>query len=117
MKHRRITACAAGAIVLSGCGTHKAITETPVYPDVSPAAMMGPADTLSLDPSVVEPMHIELLAIDLPNVVRVAVAQNIDIRQARLEVEASRGRYDASIGRALPVLAPTAIFDVGAGAA
>jgi len=117
MKHGSITACAAGAIVLSGCGTHKAITETPVYPDVSPATMMGPADTLSLDPSVVEPMHIELLAIDLPNVVRVAVAQNIDIRQAKLEVEAARGRYDASIGRALPVLAPTAIFDLGNGAA
>ncbi len=117
MKHGPTTACGVCALMLSGCGTHKAITETPVYPDVSPAVMTGSADTLSLDPSVVEPMYTEMLAIDLPNVVRVAVAQNIDIRQAKLEVEAARGRYDASIGRALPVLAPTAIFDVGNGAA
>jgi len=109
--------CALGAIAVSGCGTHKPITVTPVYPDVSPASMEGLGDTLHLDPSVIEPMHVEMLAIDLPNVVRVAVAQNIDIRQARLEVEAARGRYDASIGRALPVLAPTAVFDLGNGAA
>ncbi len=107
---------ASAPALLVSCGTRQPITVVPEHPDLAPAGPAGPGDMLALDPSVVEPMHVEMLAIDLPGVVRVAAAENIDIRQARLEIEAARGRYDASIGRALPALAPAATFDAVNGA-
>ena len=65
-----------------------------------------PGVSLSLDPSNVGPMYRELLPVDLPTVLRVASARNLDIRQARQRVEANRGRYEASIENVFPVIAP-----------
>src|SRR5207244_4059631 len=53
----------------------------------------------------------ELLAIDLPSALRTATAENFDIRTARQQVEASRGRLESAIGGAFPVLVPSAIFE------
>ena len=47
-----------------------------------------------------------LLAVDLPTVVRVATARNIDIREAQQRVEASRGQYEASVGMIFPSITP-----------
>lgn len=47
-----------------------------------------------------------LLATDLPSVVRVAMARNIDIKAAQQSVEASRGVYESSVGAIFPSLTP-----------
>jgi outer membrane protein TolC len=65
---------------------------------------------LSLDPTAVKPMYRELVAIDLPTVAQVAVAQNLDIQQAKYRVQAQRGRYDASVQALFPVVAPSIGF-------
>ena len=113
-KRRPVYALA--ALVLSGCATTEPITVAPQYPDVAPTERRTSPDTLTLDSSVVSPMHHEMLAIDLPTVVQVAMADNIDIRQARLQVKASQGLYDAARGRALPTISPLASFEVVNGA-
>jgi outer membrane protein TolC len=56
-------------------------------------------------------MYTELVPIDLPTVVKVALAENVDIRQAREIVEAQRGQYESAVGAAFPVLVPTAFFE------
>jgi outer membrane protein TolC len=56
-------------------------------------------------------MYRELLAVDLPTVIKVAAAQNLDIQQARHNVEAQRGRYEASVGALFPVIAPALTFN------
>jgi outer membrane protein TolC len=66
---------------------------------------------LRLDASQVRPMYRELLAIDLPTVIRLAAADSIDIRLARYAVEQSQGRLESTIGGAFPVLVPTALFE------
>jgi outer membrane protein TolC len=47
-----------------------------------------------------------LLAVDLPTVVGVAMARNIDIKAAQESVEASRGVYESSVGAIFPSLTP-----------
>jgi len=113
-KRRPVYALA--ALVLSGCATTEPITVAPEYPDVAPPRRDTSADTLTLDASVIRPMHQEMFAIDLPTVVQVAMADNIDIRQARLQVQASQGLYDGARGRALPTISPLASFEVVNGA-
>ena len=46
------------------------------------------------------------LAVDLPTVVRVAMARNIDIKEAQESIEASRGAYESSVGAIFPSLTP-----------
>jgi len=55
-------------------------------------------------------MYRELLAVDLPAVVRVAAARSIDIQQARERVQAARGRYESSVEAVLPVIAPALTY-------
>ena len=55
-------------------------------------------------------MYSELMAVDLPTVVQVVTAENIDIRLARYQVEASQGQYESAVGGAFPALVPTALF-------
>ena len=112
----RRPAYALAAVVLSGCATTEPITVAPEPPDVAPAERVSFENTLKLDASVVRPMHHEMVAIDLPTVVQVAMADNIDIRQARLQVQASQGLYDGARGRALPTISPLASFEVVNGA-
>ena len=47
-----------------------------------------------------------LLAVDLPTVVRVAMARNLDIQEALQRVEASRGAYESSVGAIFPSITP-----------
>ena len=78
-------------------------------PSVAPATR--PAGTLELGDRRAAPMHRELLAVDLPTVVRVARSQSIDVRQARLRVEAAAGRYESSVGAIFPAFSPGASFE------
>ena len=72
---------------------------------VAPAGQ--PSATLKVDPSNIPTMYRRMLAVDLPAVVRVATARNLDIQQALQQVEASRGVYEASIGAIFPSLTPS----------
>ncbi len=56
-------------------------------------------------------MYTEQLPVDLPTVVRVAAAQNFDIRLAQSSVEASLGEYESTVGGAFPTIVPTAVFE------
>jgi len=93
-----------------GCQSPK-FDAGPPRPDVSPSNQRTDQEALRLDASQIKPMYTELVPIDLPTVVRVAVAQNFDIRQARLSVEASQGSYESTVGSAFPAIVPTAIFE------
>ena len=95
---------------MGGCASHKPeLTLDP--PDVSPTDIAEAAEVLALDASVVSPMYTELLAVDLPSVVRVAAAQNMQILQARERVRASEGKLESTIGAAFPAIVPTALFE------
>ena len=114
MKKRYATGRAGGTsltlvvlLIAVGCTSTSAPTPPP-RPAVAPASQ--PTGSLGLDPSSMKPMYRELLAIDLPTVARVAVAQNLDIQQAKYRVQAQRGRYDASVQALLPVIAPSIGF-------
>lgn len=76
-----------------------------IRPSVSPATQ--PTASLKVDASHIQPMYEHrLLAIDLPTVIQVALARNVDIREAQQRVEASRGELDASIGMIFPSISP-----------
>ena len=66
---------------------------------------------MKLDASRIAPMYHELLAIDLPTVVRVANARNLEIQQARQRVEANRGRYESNVEAIFPVIAPSIAYN------
>ncbi|NOX57922.1 MAG: TolC family protein [Planctomycetes bacterium] len=96
--------------VLSGCLPQRAMEPAPVPPNFAPIAQPTSAIPLSLDASNIKPIMTELIPIDLPATVRVAAAQNLDISTARERAVAARGRYEASIGQAFPVIAPSVFF-------
>src|SRR5207244_246995 len=73
-------------------------------PDVSPATQ--PSANLAIDSSNIQPMYRELMAVDLPTVVRVASIRNIEVEAARQRVLASRGRHEASVEGLFPIIAP-----------
>ena len=75
---------------VSGCADLSSLPLSP--PSVAPATQ--PAASLKVDASQIPPMYRRLLAVDLPAVVRVAMARNLDIQEALQRVEASRGAYD-----------------------
>jgi outer membrane protein TolC len=80
------------------------------HPSVAPAAQ--PTASLTVDASQIRPMYHRLLAVDLPTVVRVSVARNLDIKEAQQRIEASRGEYESSVGAIFPSLTPN-ITSVG----
>jgi outer membrane protein TolC len=55
-------------------------------------------------------MYRELLAIDLPTVVKVAQSKSLDIRLAKERVNASRGAYQGATGAIFPVISPGLSF-------
>src|SRR4051812_19879696 len=79
-------------LCLSGCQTQP--WTPPAHQNVAPATQ--PTAWLAVDSSQIQPMYRELMAVDLPTVVKVASAQNLDIEQARQRLAASRGRYESS---------------------
>ncbi len=90
-------------VALSGCADQ---SNPPLaYPAVTPAAQRVASP--KVDASQIPPMYgHRLLPIDLPTVVRVAMARNIDIKEAQARVEASRGEYESSVGAIFPSLTP-----------
>ncbi|HEV8694140.1 MAG TPA: TolC family protein, partial [Lysobacter sp.] len=99
------------ALAMTGCdgaGTHLPAAH---YPDLAPRSQPTTRASVLLDRSQVRPMYSQLLPIDLPTVVGVALAENLDIQQARQRVEASRGELESSVGDAFPVFSPTALFE------
>jgi outer membrane protein TolC len=90
-------------LTASGC------TDTPSqelsHPSVEPATQL--TASLKVDASRISAMYDHrLLAVDLPTVVHVAMARNIDIKEAQQRVEASRGGYESSVGAIFPSLTP-----------
>src|SRR5260221_4695592 len=86
---------------LPGFGCSSQPPRQPPSPSVAPATQ--PTASLALDAARIHPMYRQLLAVDLPTVSRVAVAQGLDIQLARQRVEASRGRYESSVEAVFPV--------------
>jgi outer membrane protein TolC len=93
----------------SGCVTAPSSNEQ-AAPNVMPRTQPR-ADVLKLDSSQVRPMYTEMLAIDLPTVVQVASDKNVDILQARQQVEASRGQLESAAASIFPVLDPSVVLD------
>ena len=88
---------------VSGCADVQSLQLA--HPSVAPATQ--PGASLQVDASRIAPMYDHrLLAVDLPTVVRVATARNIDIQEAQQRVEASRGQYEASVGMIFPSITP-----------
>jgi outer membrane protein TolC len=87
---------------VSGCADLSSLPLSP--PSVAPPTQ--PAASLKVDASQIPPMYRRLLAVDLPAVVRVAMARNLDIQEAQQRVEASRGAYESSVGAILPSITP-----------
>ena len=98
--------CLLTMLGISGCAAPA--WQPTARPSLAPATQ--PAASLALDATQIKPMYRELLAIDLPTVVRVAAARNLDIEQARQRVQASRGRYEASVEMIVPIIAPALIY-------
>jgi outer membrane protein TolC len=97
-----LAAALAGA---GGCATERRIVTAELPPGL--AATTQPAVApLALDRAAVGPMYREVLALDLATVARVALADNLEIRQARERVEAARGRVEAGVEAFFPSLAP-----------
>ena len=91
------------ALLLSGCADVG--MEHPSYPSVAPPNQ--PAVISNVDTSEIQPMYRRLLAVDLPTVVRVATASNLDIRDAQQRVEANRGAYESAVGAIFPIISPS----------
>ncbi len=98
-------------VAIAGCAKPDVPIVSLQRPDVAPVRQEEPADALKLDSSQIDPMFTEMLAVDLPTVLKVAAAENFDIHQAREAVQAAEGEYESAIGSAFPVIAPTALFE------
>lgn len=90
-------------LAMSGCADLSGLRLP--HPSVAPATQ--PSASLPVDASRIPPMYHRLLAVDLPTVARVAMARNLDIKQARQRVAASRGQYQSSVAAVFPVIAPS----------
>jgi len=97
-------------VFLGGC-TSPELTETVLErPDISPIQQSSSEQLLKLDASQIKPMYREILAINLPTIVRVAAAENFDILQAKEEVMASKGLLESAHGSIFPSLVPSVSF-------
>lgn len=90
------------SLLTAGCAD-LADTQTP-HPFVG-GSPQGQA-SLTVDASHIAPMYHELLTIDLPIVTQVAMASNLDIKEAQQHVQAMQGQYYSSIGAIFPVVSP-----------
>jgi outer membrane protein TolC len=95
--------------LVAGCATSSS-GQRQAAPDVRPRAQ-PPGYAIKLDSSQVHPMYQEMLAIDLQSVVQVASDKNIDILQARQQVEASRGQLQSAAASIFPVISPSVVLD------
>ena len=92
-------------LAVSGCADLLNVNASSVraaHPSLAPATQ--PTASLTVDASQIKPMYDRrMLAVDLPTVVRVAMARNIDIQEAQQRIAAARGEFEANIGMILPV--------------
>ena len=92
-------------LLLTASGCADTPSQELSHPSVEPATQ--PTASLKVDASRISAMYDHrLLAVDLPTVVHVAMARNIDIKEAQQRVEASRGGYESSVGAIFPSLTP-----------
>ncbi len=97
-------------VFLGGC-TSPELTETVLErPDISPIQQSSSEQLLKLDASQIKPMYREILAINLPTIVHVAVAENFDILQAKEQVMVSQGLLESAHGSIFPSLVPSVSF-------
>src|SRR5690348_11748045 len=101
------------AATAASCATQAPPPDEPL-PSVAPATQ--PTTAFELGGAEIRPMYREMVAIDLQTAARVAVARGIDVRQARERVDASRGRYEASVEAILPVITPSLTYQHLSGA-
>lgn len=95
--------------LLSACSSDGGGAKPP-RPDIAPTAP-SMAEPLHLDASQIAPMYRKLIAIDLPNVVQVAAARNIDILTAQQRVAAANGQLEASVEGIFPIIGGGAALD------
>ena len=97
-------------ICIAGCFHHEP-TPIPKQPNISPATQSTTAPSLPMDKAEIVPMFQQMFAVDLPTVVKVAEAQNIDIQEARQRTLANAGKYESSVENIFPVIAPSLLFE------
>ncbi|MGC8561117.1 MAG: TolC family protein [Phycisphaerae bacterium] len=102
-------------LTMTACSLHTAGNQQ-MAPRLNPSTQLNLAG-VPLSTRLVHPMYRRLLPINLSAVIRIAEANNVDVKKARQEVRLMHGHYASAIGAALPVLAPAAIFDFNQGAA
>jgi multidrug efflux system outer membrane protein len=98
-------------VFLAGCTSPKPTMPIIERPDVSPKRQTSTGEGSPLDGSKMRPMYQEIVAINLPTVVNVAMADNVDIRKAREHVLASEALLESAKGSLLPSLVPSAAFE------
>ncbi len=99
-----IGASASIAALLIGCAVEKPDVTILDSPDISPSApspLFAGGGSASIE---IAPILRDMLAIDLPTVVGTAIAEDIDILQARLEVDAAQGRAESAKSQWVPAL-------------
>src|ERR1051325_8082176 len=98
-------------ISVTGCIARPAQPPASAYSQFAATSQPVGSMSVALDASLVAPMHHESLAIDLPTVLQVAAAANLDIKTARQFVEQSRGNLESTVGSVFPGITPNAAFD------
>ncbi|MBI2923853.1 MAG: TolC family protein [Planctomycetes bacterium] len=118
MTGKILTGVGAAVLVFAagGCLTRVELPEPP-RPSIAPEAAEPSTEGVALDPAGARPMYTELLPIDLASAVRVALAENLDVRRARERVAGSQARLDGSVAALFPVLSPWAMAENVGGAA
>ena len=96
-------------LAVSGCAdlmNDRASSVHAPRPSVAPATQ--PTASLTVDASQIKPMYDRrMLAVDLPTVIRIAMARNIDIQEAQQRIAASRGEFEANVGMIFPSVTPS----------
>lgn len=108
-RHPNIWAIA--LLLLGGCASPQQSRTALEEPAVAPAHRPVSEHPIELDASRIAPMYREILAIDLPAVVRIAAAENFDVLQAREQVLASQSLLESARGSLFPSLVPSVSFE------
>lgn len=101
---------AVAALLASGCFTPPDLPP-PEPVDLAPAEVDAGRARVDLDPQSAGPMYRELVAVDLPTVVRVAAAQNLEVQGARERVAAQKARLQSATGWLFPTLSPALLYE------
>src|SRR4051794_35980483 len=104
------TAAVVAAVLNLADGCAPQPLPAPGRPSVAPATRPA-GEMLEMGEGRAKPMYRELLAVDLPTIVRVARSDSLDVRQAQLRVKAAAGHYESSVGAIFPVVSPGISFE------